>query len=254
MYPHLLEIGPFSLRTYGLMVALGFLVGYGVARREFERHGLMVELVDKVVLVLMVGGILGARLFYAFQIGRAHILEDPLSFFRLWEGGLVYYGGFLVAVGVLILYARNKDVPFLALIDSLVAPLFIAHALGRLGCFAAGCCYGRPTDSFLGVTYSDPLSLAPTGLPLLPTQLFSALVILILFLGAQVISRRGHRPGMLLVYYVFSYGSFRFLIEFLRDDFRGAVLAHLHPSQWISLGLLLMGGFLWAYVKRQQEA
>ena len=181
---------------------------------------------------------------------KASFLEDPFGFFRIWEGGLVFYGGLLVAVAGLLIYTKIKEIPPFLIGDAFAVPLLLSQAIGRLGCFAAGCCYGRPTDSFLGVTFTHPESLAPLHVALHPTQLYSAGGLFILFLIGWRLSRRALPNGALMVYYLISYGLFRFGIEFVRNDFRGAFAAHLSPSQWVSLGLIMAGLGLWVYVKK----
>src|ERR1051325_5573114 len=109
MFPILFKIGPLSLHTYGLMVALGFLGGYYLVRQRFELHGIPLAIFDQFIFVLMVSAILGARLFYLGVDWFASLKQDPFSFFRIWEGGLVFYGGFIGALLALVIYTRVKE-------------------------------------------------------------------------------------------------------------------------------------------------
>jgi len=254
MYPILLQIGPFTLHTYGFFVALGFLAGYFFVRREMDKRGLSMDLTDQLVFFVMVAGILGARFFYFGVVKFTPLFEDPLSFFRIWEGGLVYYGAMIFGLGALFIYSKWKEIPVLVLGDALFGPLLLAHAIGRLGCFSAGCCYGKPTDSIFGVTFTHEKSLAPLNIALHPTQLYSALGLLALFFIVMALGRVSRPKGFLVSFYLVGYGTFRFLIEFLRGDFRGLVVAHLHPSQWISLFSILTGIGLFIYVKSPKNA
>ncbi|OVE77059.1 hypothetical protein BVX98_03730, partial [bacterium F11] len=180
-------------------------------------------------------------------------LEDPLSFFRIWEGGLVFYGGFLAGFLLLLLYSRFREISWLTLGDAFAAPLFLAQSLGRIGCFAAGCCYGKPTESFVGVTFTKTESLAPLHVALHPTQLYSSLGNFLLFLGVLYLGHKRPPRGVLFASYLLGYGVFRLLIEFVRDDFRGPTLSTLFPSQWISLAGIIGGGLMLLWVLHQSK-
>lgn len=253
MFPVLIRIGPVVLHTYGLMVALGFLAGYAASRVEFRRRGLSDALLERLVFLVMVTGLFGARVLYFVVETGAGLREDPLSFFRIWEGGLVFYGGVLGAVIALAAASRATKTPLLDLTDSFAGPLFLAHALGRIGCFAAGCCYGRPTSSALGVTFTSPDALAPLNVPLLPVQLFEAGGNLALFGVMAWLGRRRPARGLLTASYLAAYGTFRFVMEFFRGDDRGFSAAGLHPSQWIAIGAIAAGLALTLYVQNQKE-
>jgi phosphatidylglycerol:prolipoprotein diacylglycerol transferase len=254
MFPILLRIGPVTLHTYGLLVALGFLAAVFIARREFVREGWPISLVDEVVVYLMISGLFGARLFYFVLEGFQEFKMDPWVFLRIWEGGLVFYGGLIFGLVTLYLFAQFREINFLSLMDTLAAPLLLGHAIGRLGCFAAGCCYGKATDFILRIIFTHPESLAPRFVPLHPTQLYSSLGDLALFWGALKLRRQYPARGVVSAYYLFGYGLFRFLIEFLRGDDRGRFLASLSPSQWVGILLILSGITLFIYVKRRESS
>jgi phosphatidylglycerol:prolipoprotein diacylglycerol transferase len=246
MHPILAKFGPITLHTYGLMVALGFLASFFIAKREFARRNLAPDFLDNIILALMGSSLLGARLLYFTVNGFYELKHDPLLFFRIWEGGLVFYGGFLFGFAFLVYYAHHKNVALLAITDALAAPLLLGQAFGRLGCFSAGCCYGRPTSCALGVTFTNPDSLAPRFVSLHPTQLYSAALDLLLFAGLILFRPKLLSRGASTVYYLIGYGVGRFFIEFVRNDDRGVVFMYLQPSQWISLGIIIFGVFLYA--------
>jgi phosphatidylglycerol:prolipoprotein diacylglycerol transferase len=248
MHPLLFKIGPLTLHTYGLMVAIGFLAAFYVAKREFVRRGLPGDFLDNVILPLMAASLLGARFVYFAVNGFHDLWAAPLSFFRIWEGGLVFYGGFIFGFLFLVFYARRRNAPFMAVTDALAAPLLLGQAFGRLGCFSAGCCYGRPTSSFLGVVFTNPDTLAPRFVALHPTQLYSAAGDLLLFAGLYLFRSKLLSRGAATAYYLIGYGMGRFLIEFIRNDDRGFVFLHLTPSQWISFVMIGLGLFI--YEKR----
>lgn len=253
MLPVLLNIGPITIHTYGLLVGIGFLLAFFAARLEFRRRRLSEAALDRLAFYLMIGGILGARILYFAVDGFATLRADPLSFFRIWEGGLVFYGGALAGIAILIVCARRMGVSFLTLSDAFAAPLLLGQAIGRLGCFAAGCCYGRPTGSFVGVTFTDSRALAPLYEKLHPTQLYEFAGDLILFALVTAVSKRSRRPGSATCLYLAGYGAFRFALEFVRGDDRGFVIQHLYPSQWIAAAAILTGCIGYA-VLRQREA
>lgn len=251
MFPILLTVGPFTLHTYGLLVALGFLAAYQVARRNFEKANLPASLNERLFMGMMISAIVGARLLYVLLEDHDNFFADPLSFFRIWEGGLVFFGGFIAGFFFLVFTLKRESLDFLFVVDQYVAPVLLAQSIGRLGCLAAGCCYGKPTASWVGLVFRHPETLAPRFVPLLPTQLYSSFGDLLLFWGALTLQRKHPRPGTLWAYYLVSYGLFRFIIEFLRGDFRGAIVGGLQPSQWISLVLIGCGLFLFRHVRKK---
>jgi phosphatidylglycerol:prolipoprotein diacylglycerol transferase len=255
MFPVIFSVGPFTLHTYGLLVALGFLAGYTWSRREFLRQGLNSEAIDMMILGMMLSAIVGARLFYYLFSGEYRdFSNDPLAFLRIWEGGLVFYGGFIGAIVFIVVFARRKEIPLVRFTDAFAAPLLLAQAIGRLGCFAAGCCYGRPTSSFLGVTFTDPLALAPRFIPLHPTQLYSAGGDLLLLGLLLLLRKRRPEIGFPTAYYLIAYGLGRFLIEFVRFDDRGPSPWGLTPSQWLSLAAIIIGGVVYTHVQKRTQS
>jgi len=241
MFPILFKLGPLSLHTYGLMVALGFIAGYTFLIKEFGRTGFPPAYLDKMMTLLLISSLIGARIFYFATEKFEPLRSDPLAFFRIWEGGLVFYGGFLGAGLAIFYFTRVRKIPFFKLADALVGPLLLGQAIGRLGCFAAGCCFGKPTLAFYGVTFHNEGSLAPLGIPLYPTQLLESAGNFLLFLGVFFMRRRHPRDGFKVSYYLIGYGLLRFFVEFLRGDFRGPVYLNLYPSQWISLIMIVVG-------------
>jgi len=253
MFPILFRIGPLTLHTYGLLVAAGFVAAFTLARREFDRRGISKEVLDRMIIFIMLSALVGARLFYFVLVDRAAFSSDPLSFFRIWEGGLVYFGGFLFGLLALFIYSYYKELSFWTVAAALTAPVLLGQSIGRLGCFAAGCCYGRETHSGFGVTFTHPESLAKLDVPLHPTQLYMAMGNFLLFLGAIYLSKKKPTESRLVVYYLLGYGVFRFFIEFLRDDRRGQMILFLSPGQWIAIILILSGLALWFHVRKTQK-
>lgn len=252
MIPTLLHLGPLRLHTYGLLVAVGFLLALRVTRRTFQRQRIPLEWVDQLAVVLILAGVFGARLFYFGAVGWEELWRNPVSFLKVWEGGLVYYGGFLGGVIALVVFVRRKNIPFLVLSDALVAPLLLAQAIGRLGCFAAGCCYGRPTDSMWGVVFTHAEALAPRFVRLLPTQLYASVGNFLLFWAALRLTALSPRRGVVTALYLVGYGAVRFVIEFFRGDDRGAFVSGLSPAQWISLAAIAAGAAVYWYGREKR--
>lgn len=236
MYPILFKIGPLTLHTYGFFVALGFLLALIWTQKESLRRGLDPEIFHDLFFYVVISALVGARVFYV-ALNFSYFRLEPLAALRLWEGGLVFYGGFLTAVPVFIWRIQRWRQPALEILDVAAPGLVLAQAVGRLGCLSAGCCYGKACTSELAITFSDSLSHAPLHQPLHPTQLYHAVADLTIFAILFFLSRRSLRRGILVVAYMLLYGMLRFTVEFWRGDPRG-FLYGFSTSQWISLGLV----------------
>ncbi len=246
MYPLLLKFGPISIHTYGLMVALGFFAALSVVRKLAPASGLDPEQSADSAFWLLVVGFIGARaLFVATQF--EDFASDPLSVFKIWEGGLVFFGGPLVAIPWSIWWFRRNKVSFWKSIDIYLPALTIAHALGRLGCLAAGCCYGRPTELPWGIhLHSDLVEPALRGVSLHPVQLYESTALIVFFAGLVMLHKRRKFDGQVGITYLLTYPFIRSFIETFRgDSVRGFVIdGVLSTSQFISI--LFFAAGLWA--------
>mgnify|MGYP003975143521 FL=1 len=175
-------------------------------------------------------------------IAPASYLEDPLEIFRLWNGGLVFYGGFFFALFTAVFFIKKNNMPFWRTADILAPSFPLAQFLGRIGCFFAGCCYGRVCDLPWAITFNHPDSLAnPLGVPLHPTQLYSSLNNLFIFVILFLLSRRKKFDGQVFWTYNLIYGITRSIIEIYRDDFRGEeIFGIFSMSQAIGLSMALL--------------
>ncbi|MDI6798067.1 MAG: prolipoprotein diacylglyceryl transferase [Desulfatibacillaceae bacterium] len=256
MHPILFEIGPLTVRTYGFFLALGFLAGMFVIMREAKRQGLDSEKVLDICFYSLVAAIVASRAAYVAFNWNEQFAFAPLAMVRIWDGGLVFYGGFLGAVAVFMVFACKYQMPFFKLADIFALGVPLGHALGRLGCFSAGCCYGAPTDSACSVTFTHPLSIAPQFVALHPTQLYSAAGNLGIFLLLFLVVRKNKKwDGQILASYLALYAVFRFFIEFLRGDERGAFfLGILSPSQLVAAFMLFAAFLLYAFLRKSQKA
>ncbi len=252
MHPVLIQYGVFKLPTYGVFVALGYLAGILWLQSRRQEMGLDETKFWRLIYVLFFGAIAGGKLMY-WAVSYREIVSGRLSLFGDLRYGFVFFGGVLGAAALAWVAKWWLGFEFLSLADYFSAVLPLGHAVGRLGCLAAGCCYGRPTTLPWGVVLGgDPASSTPLelwGVPLHPTQIYESLANLLIWLFLafallpKVTSRR-LRAGTVFFSYAILYGSARFVIEFFRYDDRGASLYPFSISQWISLAAIFLAAGL----------
>ncbi|MFC1813372.1 prolipoprotein diacylglyceryl transferase [Thermodesulfobacteriota bacterium] len=240
MYPVLFKIGKLSIFTYGAFVAAGFVAGILLAKREAGLLGEDQEKIMDLCFYILIAAIIGSRFLYVV-INPEIFFSDPLEIFRIWNGGLVFYGGFIAAVGAAIIYLKNEKISIPKTSDIMAPSIAIGHFLGRMGCFFAGCCYGRGCDLPWAVKFTHPDSLAPIGIPLHPTQLYSSLNNLMIFTVLWCFRRRKKYDGQLFLIYVFLYGITRSFLEVFRGDDRGDSLFGIFSvSQVLGLSMAVV--------------
>jgi len=218
MYPVLIEIGHFQLRSYGVVVTLAFVAGAWAAGREARRRVMDPALVSDFLLYALVAGILGARLYYVLLSQPGWYLTRPWDVFAVWQGGLSVHGGILAGLGAAAWYARRARLPLLAFADVLTPGLSLAQAIGQVACLLSGDSYGTPTTLPWAITFTDPRAMAPQGMPLHPLQVYEFLAYLAIFGLVWATRRHFVRPGAVLAFYGGAYGAVRFLLEFLRAN------------------------------------
>lgn len=242
MFPELFKIGDFALHTYGLMIAIGIILALYIVKKECERNKLNG---DKIIDILFWGiwiGIIGSRIFYVLYFPD-EFSDNFLEVFKVWKGGLVFHGGLITAVPVVLYLFKKNNIPLLKTLDIVSLGIPLAHFFGRLGCFSAGCCYGEVCDLPWAVTFTHSHTIAPPNLPLHPTQLYEAFLNLTLFIILFAMRKKVLETGIKFGYYLIGYGAIRFFVEFFRGDPRGVYL-NLSTAQWISLGFILVGGII----------
>ena len=251
MHPQLFHIGRFFLPTYGLLVASGVLIGLWISVRNSARQGIDPDKAWNLGIVVVLCGIVGAKILYViYDWNNYPHWTDIFSISTLQAGG-VFSGGLIGALGAAVWYIRKNRLPALATCDACAPGLALGHAIGRLGCFAAGCCYGKPTNAWWGVTFTNPVANQLVGTPLNealePTQLFEFAVELANFFLLTWMLKRKKFDGQVFGAYLVLYGVARFFLEFLRGDpGRGSVFGGVMTgTQLIAIGLVVVGGVIW---------
>jgi len=252
VFPRLVELGRYSLPTYGFLVASGVLIGLWISVRNSERRGIDGEKAWNLGILVVLCGIVGAKVLYIINDWSAYAAHprEIFSFNTLQAGG-VFSGGLIAALVAAAWYIRKYHMPALGTCDAFAPGLALGHAIGRVGCFAAGCCFGKETHHFWGVTFTNPLANAisgtPLNIPLQPTQLFEAAVELANFFILMWLFKRKRFDGQVFATFLILYGIARYFLEFLRDDpGRGEVLGGMMSgTQLIAIGMVILGGFIW---------
>ena len=252
VFPQLFHYGRFFLPTYGLLVASGVLIGLWVSVRNSERIGIDGDKAWNLGILVVLAGIIGAKVLYIindWSTYKGHI-GYIFSVDTLQAGG-VFSGGLLAAFVAAAWYVRRNHMPALGTCDAFSPGLALGHAIGRLGCFAAGCCYGKETHHWWGVVFTNRFANEIAGTPLFkplePTQLFECAVELANFFFLMWLLKRRKFEGQIFGAFMFIYGVARFFLEYLRDDpGRGSVFGGaMTGTQLIAIGLVLAGGLIW---------
>jgi len=253
MCPVLFHIGRYSIYSYGVFVALGFAAGITYAWYSARREGISPGQILDLSFYLLLAAVIGARLFYVL-IEYQDYLKDPIRIFKIWEGGLVFYGGLILSGITGSVYILRHRLPAWKVMDIYAPGIALGHAIGRIGCFCAGCCYGKVCHCSFGVVFKNPQCLARLGIPLYPTQLISSLTLFMIFIILILIDRRKRFDGETFWVYVLIYAVARFGIEFLRGDPRGFTIPGLiSTSQGISLILIPVSIYFLVRLKRQHD-
>ena len=251
MFPRLFQIGNFYLPTYGVLVATGVLLGLWISVRNSEKQGINGDDACNLGIFMVLAGILGAKILYVFYDPSIYgNWREILSLNTLQAGG-VFSGGLVAALAVGAWYMIRHKMPPLRTTDAFSPGLAFGHVLGRFGCFSAGCCYGKPTNHFWGVTFTNELahsvSDTPLGIKLHPTQLIEAAAEFFNFIVLMWLLKRKRFDGQVFAAFIMLYGFERFFIEFLRGDpGRGEVFGRLMSgTQLIAIFLAIGGAVIW---------
>ena len=234
MHPEICTIGPFTIYSYGLMLALAFLVSSWLAVKQAGKNGVAPDTVFNLLFSAFITGIIGARLFYVLgHIG--YYAREPLEIIMLQHGGLSWFGGLLFGSFAAIAYLKRKKLAVYRILDLIVPFLALGQSIGRIGCLLNGCCYG--IESGFGIYFPAHQAI------LFPVQALSSLLLILIFIVLRLLQDRPHSEGSIFYIYLLLYSLKRFFVEFLRDDTLPVMLG-LGPFQIMRLVL-----FCFALVK-----
>jgi phosphatidylglycerol:prolipoprotein diacylglycerol transferase len=258
VYPELLKLGPITVYTYGVLLAAAYLLGLKLAMTRAKSRGLDPNRALDLGIAIIVAALVGAKLLLIL-VDFDKFRQNPAEIFSVVRAGGVFYGGLIAAVAVAFWYMWRHRMPLWTTCDVFAPGIALGHAVGRLGCLMAGCCYGRETHVPWAITFTNPEAAAnvgtPLGVPLHPTQLYESAaeaLILVLLLWTE---KKG-RPfeGRTFWSYLVLYGISRFVIEFFRGDERGVVFGTISTSQFISLIIVPVAIGMLLYLSRQTSS
>jgi phosphatidylglycerol---prolipoprotein diacylglyceryl transferase len=254
MHPRLLTIpafdllgrtlGPFTLHTYGMLLAIAFLAGLWVASRQARREGLDAGRITDMAVWVLIAGLVGAKALLV-AVDWRYFSRNPRELFSIFQSGGVFYGGLLAGILVAWWYARFYQLPLWRTADVLAPGVILGQAIGRLGCFSAGCCWGKPAQLPWAVTFTDVYAAravgTPLDTPLHPSQLYESFAAFLIFFGLLWLAPRKRFQGQVALLYVALYSAVRFTLEFWRGDAdRGTWLGGaLSTSQIVAIVLVL---------------
>ncbi|MBN2494865.1 MAG: prolipoprotein diacylglyceryl transferase [Deltaproteobacteria bacterium] len=246
----------FKLHTYGVAIAVGFVVGIYLAIRQARREGVSADVVLDLSFWILIASMVGSRVLFII-VNIDDYIAEPINLVKIWTGGLVFYGGFLGAVLAAWIYCYRQGISFFRISDIMVPSVAIGHCFGRLGCYSAGCCHGLPTGSevFGAIFTSHGTVVARNkllGVALHPTQLYEALGECAIFIALILLRKRKRFHGQLLVAYLILYALLRSVNEMFRGDYERGMLVRidlfgdaspelLSTSQLISIALAALG-------------
>ncbi|HEX6227610.1 MAG TPA: prolipoprotein diacylglyceryl transferase [Chryseolinea sp.] len=248
MHPILFEAGGVTVYSYGVMIAVGCVAGVSyMALQGKKETGLTFDQANALFLWIFAAAFVGGKVFLFFE-DPSHYLKNPL---KLVTGrGFVFYGSFLFTIPTMLWFFKKQGLNAYKMLDVMAVTTCLVHMFGRLGCFLAGCCHGRPTDAVIGVTFTDPACYAkPLDTPLFPTQLMEAGYIFVIMMILLYLRDRRKFSGQLFLVYIMLYAIGRGVLEIYRGDgARGFIIEdYLSHSQLIALLLLGVGIYIYRY-------
>lgn len=251
MIPYLFQLGPLTIFPWGLTLSVAILLGTWTAIRLARQVGFEAEVILDLVIYLVIGGVVGARLFYVVFYDPGHFLQQPWEILALWNGGLVYYGGLIGGFLTGTWFVMSKKLPFWTLADVVAPSLALGYGIVRIGCFLNGCCYGKPTSSFIGVVFPY-LDGAPTLDTVLryPTQLFSSAFGFVLFGVLLLLWRKRKFEGQVFLAFLILYAVERTVVEYYRENL--LIFGPVTISQLVSVLVVIPA--LYFYWQRSHTA
>jgi phosphatidylglycerol:prolipoprotein diacylglycerol transferase len=253
MFPDLFRIGSLTIHTYGLFLVLGITVGLLIALKFGRGQGISPQAIMDMGFIIILFALVGSRLAYVLM-NISYYQEHPLDIIIFWRGGLVFSGGLIAVLLALGWYLKRNHLSFWKIGDLWAPSAAIGQGIGRLGCFMAGCCYGKPTEMYWGVVFTHPNSLAPLNIPLHPTQLYGSLSGFIIFGVLYYLHAKKQFEGQLLLWFLILHSTARLLIERFRGDERGFILgSDMTVTQLFAL-LILFSAVIALFVRKPKDA
>ncbi len=251
MRPLLIEIGGLGLPSYGFMLVVSFLIAFFIVRRSAKRFDISPIIIENLAFYLMLGVIIGGRLLYVI-FHWSQYDRDLLGIIRLWEGGMMFYGGFIGGAIASIIYLKKVKIPILLLGDLLSPSIALGEFFTRIGCFLNGCCFGKPSNLPWAIKFPADCaaSRSPVGqFHLHPTQIYTSIFGLLLFLFLQRQLMKKHANGEIFAFYLILSGAFRFGIDFIRyyED-----LGNYLINQLVAIGIVIAGIVLYIIINRRK--
>lgn len=244
MFPVLLDLGPVSIYTYGVMIAIGCTAAILVARKLSPPAGIDPENFTDLAIFAILGGMAGSYVNFVISYDWSRFASNPLSILRFWDGGLVFLGGLIGGIVFAVAYARTKKMPVWEVADIAAVCVPLAYGFGRIGCFSAGCCYGDACDLPWAVTFPGHMIARH------PTQLYSAALGFALFAFALLFRKRRTFAGQSFLFYLIFYGIGRGLIEMLREN-PLVFGTPLSVAQFTGLILIIVAGVLYPILRKR---
>lgn len=251
MHPILIEFAGIKITTYGLIVSTAFLSSIYLASELAKKQGIKSDVIFDLGIIIMMWGIIGARSLYVLIWFKDYI-KDPIAIFKVWEGGLVFYGGFIVAFLAALWWTQRKKIDFFMLADITAPFIALGHSIARIGCFYAGCCYGRASachNHFCGVVFpalGDNIARYPTQLYESFANFLNFLILIIFF------KKFKNRNGDVIFLYFLNYGIIRIIMELFRGDPERGKILFFSTSTFISFFMILIG-MLWFFYFRSKK-
>jgi len=252
MFPDLFSIGPLTIHTYGLFVAMGFTVGLLVMIRIGRTQGFSSQQIMDVGFLIILCAAIGSRLTFVL-INFSYYKTHPIDIFKVWQGGLVFSGGLIAVVLGMSWYIRRHHLSFWKIGDLCGPAAAIGASIGRIGCFMAGCCYGKPTDLKWGVVFTHHQSLAPLNISLHPTQAYHSLTDLIIFVVLMVLHARKKFEGQVFLWFLILHSVARLLIERFRGDDRGLIPGTEMSATQLVATLILIGSVVMLFILKSRK-
>jgi len=245
MHPEICKFGFVTVYSYGLLLATGFLVAIFLITKKCKILNIDSQLIIDLSVWLLIGGIVGGRLLHVI-VNIKFYLNDPLEIIMIQHGGLAYQGGLVLSAFCGWLFLKKKKIAFLPIADLLIPYVALAQSVGRIGCFLNGCCYGKVTNSILGMKFPQLAYFV------YPTQLYYSFAWLGIFVILNLIYKNSRFPGQIFCFYFMFYGFVRFLIDFLRGDLCRIWLG-LNLTQLISLFFIVMSICLYLWFRKNAK-